>query len=447
MPKDIHYAHIFQAFNTLSFAIVTGAQMVLYFKFLDASATVIGIVTALPSLLNLLQIPAASLVEKVGYRAFVLRGWTTRTFIILGIAAVPLLGGSLGTATCLALMLFLLFAYNTSRGISVCGFLPWMTHLVPESVRGTFISRDQACGAFANFAGLLGTAALLTRVHGRLSFAVIFGISFAAAAISLFFLRRIPDVPVPAESRSQEKVPWREMLLHPPFRKLLLYTVIVNAALAGAGVFWVPTLRDVLNWTDARVLMLCTIGTAISVAVLWGFGRMIDRVGSRPLLVFAGFSLIIHWLTWCAIATRLLELTIPVIIFLEFFSAFGNGLFPMATTRLAMGSVPVLGRSHFFALFSVVNSLTLGLLPIAWGILIDALHGFHLKVGPGPGDFNRYSLAFLAITCVGSLSFYALRQLEEARAMTTDAFFRELLIATPSRAITRLLGLRRFFLP
>src|ERR1700693_232343 len=82
MPAGIGNAYAFQVFNTVSFSIVLGTPMILYFKHLEASATVLGIVAALPNLLNILQIPAAQFVEQVGYRAFVLRGWSVRSLVL-----------------------------------------------------------------------------------------------------------------------------------------------------------------------------------------------------------------------------------------------------------------------------------------------------------------------------------------------------------------------------
>jgi len=441
MPKDIHFAHLFQVFNTISFSLVLGLPMILFFKRLGASATVLGIVAALPPLLNILQIPAASLVEKVGYRSFVLRGWTARSFIILGMVAVPLLAVFLDPGTVLALMLFLLFAYNTSRGISACGFLPWMTHLVPEGVRGIFLSRDQACGAVASLAATLFASFLFHGSHHLFPFAVAFLVSFGAAIVSLLFLRRIPDVPVPEESKSGEAVPWRKMLLHPPFLKLLAYNVIMNSAFAAAGVFWVPALRDLYQWNDSQILLLAALGTAFSIGTIWSFGRMVDRVGSRPLLAFSGLALLVHFSIWFSFCTRLLPLNGWTLGVLQFTSACGSGIFNMANTRLVMGTVPAMGRSHFFALYSVITSLTLGLVPVGWGILLDAIRGFHWQVGSG--DFNRYGILYAALFLITGVGLFRLKVLDEPRAMTTEAFFYELLVTSPSRALTRLIGIRR----
>ncbi|SDU25342.1 MFS-type transporter involved in bile tolerance, Atg22 family [Verrucomicrobium sp. GAS474] len=438
MPKGIWNAHVFQFFNTFSFSIVIGAHMILYFKYLGASATVIGIVTALPNILNILQIPAASFVERVGYRNFVLRGWTARTFIILGIVCVPAIAFRLGGTTGMMLMIFLLFAYNFSRGISACGFLPWMTHLVPENVRGTFVSRDQAFGAVASFITVIGGALLFRAVTGATAYTISFSLAFLTAAVSLTFLRRIPDIPVPPESRSTEKIPWRSMILYRPFLKLLVYNVVVNLGLAGAGVLWVPTLRDVYHWPTTDIFLLTSVAAFFAISVIWGFGRIVDRVGSRPLLAFSGLCLFVHFMLWAAVSTRLLYPHFAVVVVLELFAALGSSVFGMANTRLAMATVPAMGRSHFFALFSVTMSIALGVGPIFWGILADSLAPLHIALG-ATGEINHYTVCYVgvALICLSSLLF--LKKLDEPRAMTTEAFFHELFVATPWRAISRLI--------
>ena len=69
MPVGINYAYLFQIFNSASYWLVIGVPMFLFFKHLNASAIVLGLVPALPPLLTLLQIPAAKWVEKLGYGA------------------------------------------------------------------------------------------------------------------------------------------------------------------------------------------------------------------------------------------------------------------------------------------------------------------------------------------------------------------------------------------
>ena len=119
--------------------------MVLYAKTLGASATILGIIAGMMPLLVIFQIPAANYIPRLGFKGFVYAGWGTRVMFIFGMALVPLTGGFLGATSRLGLLLTLLFGFNLSRGISSCAWLPWISQLVPERVRGRYLARDAAC--------------------------------------------------------------------------------------------------------------------------------------------------------------------------------------------------------------------------------------------------------------------------------------------------------------
>src|SRR6478735_6147031 len=111
-PPGLHHAFSFSAFNALSFQIVLGSPMILYAKSLEASATVLGIIAGMMPLLVIFQIPAASHINRIGYRKFVLAGWSTRVLFIFAMALVPVAGAFLNQANRLALLLALLFCFN-----------------------------------------------------------------------------------------------------------------------------------------------------------------------------------------------------------------------------------------------------------------------------------------------------------------------------------------------
>lgn len=440
LPKGARNGFGFAVFNTVSFGLTLGAPMMLYFKHLGASATVLGIVAALSPLLLVLQIPAADYVERFGYRAFVLRGWALRTVFILGMAAVPVLPATVTAATRMVLMLFLLFLFNVSRGISVCGWLPWLTQWIPESVRGRYLSREQLCSTLS----MLGVTALsawwLGPGAGAGTYGALFLMAFAGGLLSLVFLRQIPDVPVPPESRSAGAPPWREMLLYPPFLKLLLFNVVVLAAMAGGNVIWIPLMRDHFAASDRYILNMNVVWCLVSALSLLGFGHWVDRVGSRPLLGFAGVVHTVHFLCWSALAAGVLPLTWVTVVLIQGTAAVAMSLFGLANTRLMMAIVPVMGRSHFLALFSVLTSLVAGLLPVFWGLLLDGLTGW--SAATGPWEWNQYSLLYAVLMMLMVVSQVFRTRLTEPRAMTTEEFFQELFMRTPARTLSRLLGRR-----
>ena len=147
-----------------------------------------------------------------------------------------------------------------------------------------------------------------------------------------------------------------------------------------------------------------------------------------------GFTMVVGLvigLGWSLIAGRLLapglHLTIPLLVLLGLV----NALFSAANNRLAMEIVPAMGRNHFFALFMVVWQITLGLSPVLWGLLLDAIGnrswsflGF---------EWNRYSIYFALVVVAFAWAFDLCRKLVEPRAAEVSQLIRELMIEEPRR--------------
>jgi MFS family permease len=148
-------------FNAVSFQIMMGAPIIVFAKSLGASSTALGIIAAFTPLMTVFQLPAAQHLERHGYRRFVLMGWGTRTVLIFVVTAIPL-AGFLDNTSKLAALLVVLFFFNLLRGISSAAWLPWITQLIPEHVRGRFLSIDQFF-----IRRVLGVAASLRAGHGR----------------------------------------------------------------------------------------------------------------------------------------------------------------------------------------------------------------------------------------------------------------------------------------
>ena len=435
-------AFLFQVFNTSSFYLIMGLPMMLYFKKLGASATVLGVIAALGALMNIFQIPAARFVERIGYRTFVLRGWISRSFMIGGVALVVSLPLPVDESTRQILVLFLLFLFNIARGISLSGYLPWISAIVPESVRGRFLSMDQAASQSALLLTVALSAVYLQWTERASAFGALFAASLFLAGMSLIYLKRIPDAPVsPAAKEGGEEVPWRAMLQHGPFLKLVIFHSMMMLALSGGGLIFIPFARDQLGCSDSKFMILHLIWGSIFVLTSLATGKMLDRVGSRPVLGLSALIFGIHWLGWGAVAAHLLPFQWGIIFFQQATAGVGLALYNSAHMRLLMGTVPAMGRSHFFALFSVAASLVAGLAPLGWGLLTDAMRS--VKFGTGV-EVNRFVILYVTMTLILIPAMVALRRIEEARASTTEELLRELVLETPWRSITRWWNRRPF---
>jgi len=450
MPRGVNNAYLFQIFNSSSWSFILGTPMLLFLKGLGAPASVLGATLAMIPLFAALQIPAANFVERAGYKNFVVRGWATRSIFILGIAIVALLPDRVSANLRIALTLLMMACFAAARGISVCGLMPWITQIIPEPLRGAFIARDTTC----MFIALAGTMLLSSWFVGAFpsvrAFGFLFIFSYLAALASVVFLRRIPDIQTAESRTSKPPPPWKQMIFFPPFFRFVRFNVAYGFFTSALGVVWVPFMKDGLHVSESLILGISSYSFIVCAGVSLITGPIADRTGSRPLMAFASSLILVSQLAWMLVAAGVLPCRTLALFLIVTIGAVGYPILGLTSTRLLMGLIPAMGRSHFFAISSVAVSLTLGLMPIVWGFALD---GLGRLTGGGfaflPGwIWNRYSL-FYAMVLTGTLAAQFLRhRLDEPRAMSTEEFLRILLIRSPIRLISRvLLPWRNFLLP
>jgi MFS family permease len=436
MPPDIGNVYIYEAFNTASWSVVLGSPMLLFFQHLNASATVLAIAACLAPVLNILQLPAAYYVERVGYRRFVLSGWTMRSCIVVGMTLVALLPDRVDTATRMILMLGLALIYNTLRGISSAGFLPWFTAMVPASRRGEFLAKDQFSGAIAAIVCLFVSGVLLQHTAWY-AFGVVFGISATSAFLSLYYLRQIPDVPVEKIALNPNPLPWKDMIFYPPFFRYVLYNMVANVAFGASSVFWVRFFRIGMRESNSVVLYIAAATTLVVAFNLVIIGPLLDRTGNKPALTASGLVFICHFSGWALVAAHVLPANLLMFTIQTLTAGLAGALWNLANVRIVMGIVPHMGRPHFLALYSVAGNLAVGLSPLAWGPVMDALANWHRAWGVW--DWNCFSLFYVTLAATIAAGLVLLRQVVEPVTMTWDEFMTELLVKTPSRAVSRLI--------
>jgi MFS family permease len=438
VKRDSAYAHQFSLYNQLNFQITLGTPMILYAKSLGASSTTIGIVAALAPLLTVLQLPTAYFIPKIGYKRFVLLGWFSRTLTVFSLALLPLVV-AFDNTTKSSVMLMALFIFNVLRGISTGAWLPWLTTLIPEHRRGHFLRRDQT---YMQFGGLLAMALstiVLWSSGKSWRFSLLFFLSACAATLSLYFIRRVPDVEVGDEVKtSGQPVPWAAMLKHPPFKKLLIFTVVYNWVIGGLAAFIVGFLQNVGGFGDGMILacnMFAFIGAALSIPLV---GGLMNRTGTKPVLRIALVCYFWAVICWLLISSNLLTTTPLMVVLIYLILGVAGGLFGIANTRIAMDTMPLMGRNHFFALFTVFTSISLGLAPICWGIFLDSVG--HAQFQLGVFHVNRYSLYFLMLTILIAITFVLANPLVEKKGEPLSLALRDAVIYARLRLFARLLN-------
>jgi MFS family permease len=438
VPKEATNSYRFSLFNALNFQITLGAPMVLYTKSLGASATTIGLVAAMAPLMTVLQLPTAYFIPKIGYKGFVLLGWSLRIILLVGLAILPLLR-LFDSTTQISLVLSLLFLFNVIRGISTGAWLPWITALVPEQARGAFLRFDQFSMQCGGLLAIAISTLVLWSGAARWQFALLFTISALASQMSLEFIRKIPDLEIGEQAKSSgQPVPWIAILKYPPFAKLLLFNVVYNWVVGGLGAFVIAYLDGKAGYSAGLILaatLMSSIGAIISLPF---FGLVLERTESKPIL---GLALILYVVTivfWVLIAARVVRSDFWIVGFSYFLQGIAGALFSIANIRTAMATMPVVGRNHFFSLFTVFTSLSLGLAPIFWGVFLDVIgkHEFVL----GVFQVNRYSSYFALLAILTVVTIFLARPLEEKKGKAIETAVRDVVILARLRLFSRFLS-------
>ena len=329
----------------------------------------LGIIASFTPLMTVFQLPAAQFLGRYGYKQFVLMGWSLRTIFIFLITAVPL-SVFLDNTSKLAVILASLFVFNLLRGISSAAWMPWMAALIPEEIRGRFLSLDQIFMHTGSLLALFASAVVMTGRVDPWEYSLVFMLSAIGATVSLGFIRKIPEVEQESETvrKSSQPVPWAQILAYPPFRALLVFNLVFMAVIGSLGVFTVEYLREFPKFDVSLVLYLSGLSFVGALVSLPFVGRLVDDAGSKPVMTGALALFCAVILGWFLVAAGVIPCSIWVIGILNFASGVAGANFNLANVRIIMSTMPEMGRNHFFALFTVITSLGLGAAPVLWGI-------------------------------------------------------------------------------
>ena len=416
-PRGAFNAHWFNLFNAVSFQIILGAPVILYAKSIGASSTVLGIIASFTPLMTVFQLPAAQFLGRYGYRQFVLMGWSLRTIFIFLVTAVPLLS-FLDNSSKLAMILASLFVFNLLRGISSAAWMPWIAVLIPEEIRGRFLSLDQIFIHVGCLLALVASALVMTGRVDSWEYSLVFLLSAIGATVSLWFIRQIPEVEASETVRnSSQPVPWKQIIAYPPFRALLVFNLIFMAVIGSLGVFTVEYLREFPKFDVSLVLYLSGLSFIGALVSLPFVGRLVDDAGSKPVMAGALGLFCVVIFGWFLVAAGVLPCSMWVIGSLNFLAGIAGANFNLANVRIIMATMPEMGRNHFFALFTVITSLGLGAAPVVWGISLDVIGTYEAVTGAF--HWRRHSIYFLILFFLNIVAITFIRHLHESRSGET----------------------------
>jgi MFS family permease len=337
---------------------------------LKAGPLLLGVLWALPFLGQLLQLPAAWLVARFDRRRVAIVGNGIARQILILLAALPFLPISMA-----AKRVGLVGIISISSLAAVAGgnaWMSWMGDLVPARIRGRYFGRRTALCAIGAAASSLAAGSVLDAAtrHKKAgpALAALALAAWLCAAISTRLMKKQHDprqsAPAPPAARDLA-----EPFTHAPSRRILTYQAAWNLALgltaSLTAVYMLKTLK--VGFTGMAIYAAVLAGARVFATPLWG--RVLDRIGARPVLVVCSVG--------SALASALWMIAVPGRIWPIALDAVINGVLlagqGLASFAIPLAVAPKASRSVLLSAFVMAGGLAFGLGSIAGGALVSAL--------------------------------------------------------------------------
>jgi hypothetical protein len=346
-----------------------GAVLTAWGVELGASPILLGVLWGLPHFGQVFQLPASWVTTYFGRKRVAVVMHAIARQITLPIAALPFVQMSIDAKRAILVTLFALSSLLSVLGHNA--WLAWMGDLVPARVRGAYFGRRTAmCTAIATIASLAVASALdAGRVHallGPVLGAVLVARSIAGALTTFLMLRQHDST---REERPPALADVALPMADPAYRKLLAYRAAWGVATGlTASIAAVFTLKALgLGFFGVAVYAAIVAVLRVITTPLWG--RALDRVGGRPVLVACSFGAALSSLSWVGATTGAAWL-IGV-------DALVCGLLlggqELAVFTLPLAAAPSERRPLFAAASVMVGGVAYGLSSVAGGVLAGAL--------------------------------------------------------------------------
>lgn len=425
--RSIYLMTLGNTFGTL-WGVVSGSgssPLTGYAAYLGAGDFIFGLLTAIPLAAALLQIPMATLVSRTQQRKkyMITYGLFSR-LLWLVIGLVPFfLPADQGTLRLWTVILLIGVSSGFGSFINV-SWMPWMADLVPQEIRGRWLSRRDSIISIASVTMGIVVARILDTMPGYYGYTTVFviaGILGMLDMVCFFFMEDIYKTP-PVELKL---IPvCRQIFSDKPFMKFMFFWTAwcFTANMSGAYLARYAITEMGLSY---MVYTLCgqVAGAGITVLVVSYWGRLHDHFGSKPVL---WVSCIIASLTPLFFLLQAPGSFWPTLLHNVIGAAFWSGA-NVAATSLQLSTSPDDQRPSYIAFFSCFTSVLGAFFGIlAGGAILEGIHSSEVISAVLP-DRYKFMIVISVILRFAAVVIFV-PGLTNTRDFSTKDMFRELVL-------------------
>ncbi|MHC5744037.1 MAG: MFS transporter [Nostoc sp.] len=358
---------------------------------LDATPMVFGMVSSIPMLVNLFQPMGAYLSERSTSRfQYSLRthGIARLLWLILVIGIVSFSWGGLNSNQLVILSLFILVCSHLLGGLGTASWFSWIAMLVPRRLRGRYFGLRNSIANLTELVSLPIAGLVVSHWYGGtiqgygviLLLGIIFGIVSLGCQYfqvdinpqlqNTYYANSFQTSEIKSDSTPNEPGEISEAICPPqiptPQKKIdtsiwknsnflvfLLYfgswTLAVNLSAPFFNLYLLDTLNLDVSWVTFYNSLRA--GAHMLMLILWG--RLSDKIGNRPILIYSGILIaIIPWL-WLRIGSSPLDLWLWLPL-LHIFIGGNWGAIDLCSNNLQIEIATVKNQSIYFATAAAV---------------------------------------------------------------------------------------------
>lgn len=371
--------------------LVSGGFLAAFALLLGASNVHIGIITALPPILQPVQLVAVVLIERVRMR----KPFAVMSYFIAYAAWIPvaLIPFALDVPNAGAVTLLLVFV--ALRGVAQAflnpSWIAWIRDIVPQNVMGSFFSQRMRIATIAAaVAGLVG-AFFIDWWAGRVpepekiygySYAMLFG-SILLGFGAVGFMARMPEPRMVAPEGPRPTI--AGMLAAPlrdaNYRQLMSFLMVWSLATQLAVPFFSVYMLVKLEMPLSAVVGLGALSQVTSVLFVNVWGGYVDRFGSKVVLSTSSSLFLLVILGWTFTTTPDQHLlTVPLLVALHFLIGIASAGINLSSTTIRMRMAPQAQSTSYLTGASLAASLGAGIGPILGGAFVDFFSVRHFEI-------------------------------------------------------------------
>jgi MFS family permease len=363
---------------------------------LHASPVAIGMLSSIPMLVNLIQPVGAYISERITSRfrySLLTHGFARLLWVILvfGIAASS--WGLINSHQLVVLTLVILLISNLWGGLGSASWLSWMAMLVPRRLRGRYFGLRNSVASLTNLIYVPLAGLTISNWYGGTleGYGVVLfvGILFGIASFVCHYFQidinpqqqnALPDKvrekkpilieAIDSDLLSNENIETKSnlalsgdsstgnsILKDFNFLMFLLYFGLWVFAVNLSAPFFNYYLLDTLDIDVSWVTIYGSLRAGATLVMLIFWGKLADKIGNRPILIFVGIVLAVTPLLWLLVGNSQLDiwLWLPLLHILLGVTWAGIDL---CNNNMQLAVAPVKHQAIYFAIAAAVAGVS-----------------------------------------------------------------------------------------